>query len=71
MPSATKKENKMTIPVPIPIPNAECICGSDNHWILWDNLLICDACGEAYIMLNNELIHPVIFNDIREERLQK
>ena len=53
------------------IPNAECICGSDNHWIIWNNLLICDACGEAFKMENDELIHPVVFNETREELLQK
>lgn len=54
-----------------PIPNAICICGLDNRWIIWDNLLICDDCGEAYNMENDELIHPAIFNKTRKERLQK
>ena len=54
-----------------PIPDAQCICGCTKRWIIWNNLLICDKCGKAYEMENSEMLHPAIFNRIREERLQK
>ena len=54
-----------------PVDQAQCICGCSNRWILWWMLLICDACGEAYEMKNDELIHSGYFNTIREERRQK